>query len=127
MKQILIAISILAASLFLFMGGVKMLVSHIYNRTDCERFNIDNIEVRTGIDIPSVSEADCTCDQIAKTKRSTFTINTQQVDLDEYLTTNKFVEQDGAYVNAGEREDTKWKAKLDPETHVLTVMLEYKM
>lgn len=105
--------------------GFRSLVSHIYNHVDCEQFNIDNIEVRTGIDIPAVTEVECTCNEDKTIKTSTFTLDTDQVDLDRYVSRNKFQAIDGYYENTGERKDTKWKAKLDKGSHQLTVTVEY--
>lgn len=126
MKQILIGLSIIALFLLLFMGGFKLLAGHIYGRTDCERFNIDNIEVRTGIDIPAVSNVDCSFDASINTKFSTFTFDKNEVDLEEYVVRNDFEKNGDVYLNTGERTDTKWQAELNPETYVLTVKLEYK-
>ena len=105
--------------------GFRSLVSHIYNHVDCEQFNIDNIEVRTGIDIPAVTEVECTCNEDKTIKTSTFTLDTDQVDLDRYVSRNKFKAIDGHYEHTGERKDTKWKARLDSENHQLTVTVEY--
>ena len=89
MKKILLILS--AISLFLtlvgfgFYGFSKM----IYNSCDCERFNIDNIELRTGINIPSIKDTECTYDQTTKTKKATFIIDTEKVDIEDYILKNK--------------------------------------
>lgn len=116
------SISILAIGAIL---GYRSLVSHIYDYVDCERFNIDNIEVRTGIDIPAVTDVDCSCNEDKSVKTSTFVLDTDQVNLDQYVTRNKFKAKNGHYENVGERKDTRWKATLDKASHELTVRVEY--
>lgn len=116
------AISVLAIGAIL---GFRSLVSHIYDHVDCEQFNIDNIEVRTGIDIPAVTDVDCSCNEQKTVKTSTFVLDIGQVDLDHYVTRNKFKAVNGQYENTGERKDTRWKATLDKERHELTVRVEY--
>ena len=106
------------------MVSFNSLAKHIYNRTDCERFNIDNVEVRTGIDIPSIIDA--TCSSNGKIKNSIFTIDTNKVDINTYIKTNKFVKEDSIYINTGESKNTKWKITLNPESAILNVSIEYK-
>ena len=103
-----------------------MLVSNIYNRMECERFNIDNIEVRTGIDIPKVTSAVCECDNLEKIKTSHFTIDTKVVNIKDYVAKNRFVLKEGIYIQKGEREDTKWLATLDQSSNELMVRVEYR-
>ncbi|MBX2874703.1 MAG: hypothetical protein KTR30_21450 [Saprospiraceae bacterium] len=116
------SISVLAICAIL---GFRSMVSHIYNRVDCESFNIDNIEVRTGIDIPAVTDVECSCNEEKTIKTSTFTLDVKQVDLDQYVSRNKFKATDGYFENTGQRKDTKWKAKLDKGSNELTVIVEY--
>ncbi len=116
------SISVLAIGAIL---GFRGLVSHIYDYVDCERFNIDNIEVRTGIDIPAVTDVECSCNEEKTMKTSTFVLDTEQVNLDQYVSRNKFKAVNGHYENNGERKDTRWKATLDKGSHELTVTVEY--
>lgn len=106
--------------------GYKMLSSHIYNRTDCEQFNIDNIEVRTGINIPVVNEVTCDFKSTENTKVSVFMLKRLSLDFDHYIKRNDFVKEGDFYVNRGERADTKWEAKLSKEDLKLVVSLVYK-
>ena len=108
------------------MLSFKILVSHIYQRQDCERFNIDNIELRTGINIPSTSDSDCSCDPSQNIKSATFLIDTQKVDLDDYIIVNNFTEEDGLYINNGDRVDTEWRTTLNKTTGDLAVFIKYK-
>ncbi|MEM1121380.1 MAG: hypothetical protein AAGJ18_13090 [Bacteroidota bacterium] len=110
----------------LFLAACKGLVNHIYNRTDCEQFNIDNIEVRTGIDIPAVSDVTCEFKSTENTKISVFILDKSVLDFDYYIQRNKFIREGDFYVNAGERTDTKWNARLNKENLELRVALTYK-
>ncbi len=123
LNKALITISVL---LLLGFVGCKSLINHIYNRTDCERFNIDNIEVRTGIDIPPVSEVICEFKESERTKVAVFTLERASLDLARYVKRNDFVDKGAFYLNTGEREDTKWNARLDKEHLELKVSLVYK-
>ena len=124
LKKLLIVTGIIGLFIVLFMVSFNSLAKHIYNRTDCERFNIDNVEVRTGIDIPSIIDA--TCSSNGKIKNSIFTIDTNKVDINTYIKTNKFVKEDSIYINTGESKNTKWKITLNPESAILNVSIEYK-
>ncbi len=106
--------------------GCKMLTQHIYNRTDCERFNIDNIEVRTGINIPAVDEVTCEIKAKENTKVSVFRLSKPSLDFSHYVKRNDFIKEGNFYVNRGEREDTEWEAKLNEADLKLVVSLVYK-
>ena len=116
-------------TLFFFLGaiGCKSLIGHIYNRVDCEQFNIDNVEVRTGINIPAVTDVECQCDEAKTIKTNTFILNSDLVDMNDYVSKNKFQLEDGQYKNIGKREDTEWEAILNTETSELKVVIKYRM
>jgi len=120
--------TLLAIGIFILLGfaGCKGLINHIYNRTDCKQFNIDNIEVRTGINIPAVSNVVCEFKTAEKTKVAVFTLDKTKVDLAQYTTRNDFIQKGNQYVKSGERADTKWAANLDATTWDLTVSVVYK-
>lgn len=115
---------IIIGALSLF--SIQSFVEGIYNRTDCEQFNIDNIEVRTGIDIPKILSVDCNFDAATRTKTSTFMLDYTIMDVEDYIRKNEFVLENEQYVNSGERADTKWKAVLDKETGALKISVVYK-
>ncbi len=127
MKYILYTMA--SVTLFFLLGavGCKSLINHIYNRVDCEQFNIDNVEVRTGINIPAIKRVDCECDETKTLKTNTFILNSDIVDMTEYVSRNKFKLEDGQYKNIGKREDTEWEAILNPETSELKVVIKYRM
>jgi len=125
MKNLIIIISSIAVIGVGLIFGFRSLVSHIYNHVDCEQFNIDNIEVRTGIDIPAVSRVECNCNEEKTMKTSTFTLDSEKVQLEQYVLRNNFKVSNGLYENSGERADTRWNAILDLETRQLKVTIEY--
>ena len=124
MKQLLYIIGGIAITMILFMGGCKLLNKQIFSRQDCERFNIDNIEVRTGIDIPKVENSTCKCAE--GTKDAEFTLKLKSAEIDRYVSRNKFELEDNLYINANEDEYTKWFATLDLATQKLKVHIDYK-
>jgi hypothetical protein len=127
MKKILIALLSIPILILLFIGGYRGLTKHIYNRTDCEAFNIDNIELRTGIDVPAVIESDCECFVTGNTKTAKFILDTENLDFERYVSRNKFEWLEGEYRNSGETDDTAWASTLNQETKELTVFIEYKL
>lgn len=127
MKYVLYSIASVMLVMFLGAAGCKSLINHIYNRVDCEQFNIDNVEVRTGINIPAVTAVDCECNETKNLKTNTFMLNADIVDLTDYASKNKFILEDGQYKNMGKREDTEWEAILNPETSELKVVIKYRM
>ena len=109
------------------MGSFRLLTKHIYSRTDCEAFNIDNIELRTGIDVPAVIESGCECFISGNIKTAKFTLDVENLDFERYVSRNKFEWVEGEYRNSGERDDTAWASTLNLETKELTVFIEYKL
>ena len=125
MKNIVI---VLLASLLVIgtiVGGFMPLTKHIYNRSDCERFNIDNIEVRTGINIPAISDAECSCDEIKKTKFSKFTLNEEEVNIEGWIVTNGLKLEQDLYFRQGKNKHTIWEATFDPASNELEIKIEY--
>jgi len=126
MKKVSLSLLIGTLVLLFPIFGFRMLVKHIYNRTDCERFNIDNIEVRTGINIPAVEDVICEFKATENTKVSMFTLNKSSLDFSRYIKNNDFVKEGDFYINRGKKADTEWEARLSEEDLKLTVSLVYK-
>lgn len=124
MKKVVIIIGSIALFCLLFMLGCKTLISTIANSNDCEQFNIDNVEVRTGIDIPATTQVDCMYNN--GVKNVNFTLDTSKVDIIDYLEKNKFVKDKEVYVNNGEREKTSWNAIYHTKYAVLAMRIVYK-
>ena len=116
-------IGLLMFMVILFMGGCKLLVREIFNSKDCERFNIDNIEVRTGVNIPKVSDCNCVVD--GNTKTSSFIIDVNQVDVNEYSRKHHFEKADSLFALSNITDHTKWNATLNMETAELRFTLYY--
>jgi DNA-binding transcriptional MerR regulator len=125
MKKLLIVLASIFALIFLFWLAANLLGKHIYSRTDCRRFNIDNIELRTGIDIPQIKEAKTKCKSDSKVKTASFILNLTPTELDSYLIKNQFTKESDLYINKGQRKDTQWEAILNPENMELKVKIEY--
>ncbi|MFA9390678.1 MAG: hypothetical protein ACERKD_12770 [Prolixibacteraceae bacterium] len=123
LKKIFISLAIIVAFLLLFMGGCVGLSKYIFSCKGCQQFNIDNTELRTGIDIPSVNSVDCNSD--GHIKVSTFVIDTSSLNMKEYISTNRFKFTDGLYRKSGENVKTKWEASLNALSAELTVKIEY--
>jgi hypothetical protein len=124
MKKVIIG-SILVAVLFgMLYGGLHLFGWHIFNTQSCERFNIDNIELRTGINIPEVKTTDCEC--INNKKISKFVIDTTKVDLDVYVSRNDFTLIDDLYIKKNDNKNSTYKVIFNKETAELIVNLTYK-
>jgi hypothetical protein len=128
MKKVLLILSAIALFLtlvgFAFYGFSKM----IYNSCDCERFNIDNIELRTGINIPSIKDTECTYDETTKTKKTTFIIDTEKVDIEDYILKNELVKSDAEnlYVKSNDIKSHSYKGVLNKKTGKLDIEIIYK-
>jgi hypothetical protein len=128
MKKVLLILSAIALFLtlvgFAFYGFSKM----IYNSCDCERFNIDNIELRTGINIPSIKDTECTYDETTKTKKATFIIDTEKVDIEDYILKNELVKSDAEnlYVKSNDIKSHSYKGVLNKKTGKLDIEIIYK-
>ncbi len=124
MKHLLIGLAIMCVIILSFMAGYRLLTRHIFDRTDCERFNIDNIELRTGINIPVVDDVTCDCGE--GYKKSSFVLDTKHVDVKDYASKNEFELKEGVYVAQGDDQYTKWEASLETNSNKLTIYMEYK-
>ncbi|MFT6166238.1 MAG: hypothetical protein ACJAV5_000123 [Vicingaceae bacterium] len=100
MKQLLYITGGTVLLSILFMGGCRMLSKQIFNHQDCKRFNIDNIELRTGIDIPAIENAIFEC--APGTKDAEFTLKINPEDLEHYLSQNKFKWVNSTFINSNE-------------------------
>ena len=120
--MIKIVLSIILFFAFLVVS-FKLLTGHIYDRKDCERFNIDNLECRTGVNVPAVKDGDCECD--GKVKESSFTLDIEDNRVESYLSKNGFKKVSDYYHRKGENEDTKWEVLFNTENKKLSFVVEY--
>ena len=120
----------------------------------CKRFNIDNIETRIRIDIPSIYDDSecfsCILDKAENTKTNYFKIRTDVVNMDRYIERNSFISvsesdldlsvfgklvkipeitpenmQNYCY-NSGEGKRTDWMAIVNKNSGDLWVYMKYK-
>ena len=124
MRNVLIIVGVLVISGILFVGSVHLFGKHIYNTRSCNVFNIDNIELRTGVNIPKVTATECQCTN--DTKVSKFIIDSEQIEVDDYIKKNNFKLIDDLYIKANDNENSTYKVVFNKETSELIVNLTYK-
>lgn len=91
---------------------------------DCDRFNIDHIELRTGIDVPRIKRNYC---ELTVTKRTvSFQLLLTGQEKTEYAEKYFQWSNDHLYTNEGSNEQTHWFASLDTLTSELKFELHYK-
>jgi len=123
-KHIVLSMILFVVFIVMLYGGVHLFGRHIYNTQSCERFNIDNIELRTGVNIPEVTSTDCECKD--NKKYSKFIINTEKVDLDDYVSRNDFTLVDDLYIKENDNKNSTYKVVFNKKTAELIVDLTYK-
>jgi len=92
-KQVIGVLAAIIVIVGIGYGNRALLFYYAINSNSCERYNIDNIETRTPIDIPARHrQDDCSCilDKEANTKTNYFRIRTEWVDMDKYVENNSF-------------------------------------
>nr|WP_321228466.1 hypothetical protein [uncultured Psychroserpens sp.] len=124
MKHFLIILSVLAIFLIAIYGGLHFFGNLIYNTQSCNRFNIDNIELRTGVNIPEIVTSDCECKD--NNKISKFIIDSVKVDLDDYISKNKFTRVGNLYVKENDNSNSTYKVTFEKQTAELIINLTYK-
>lgn len=128
MKRILLIL----ATIFLFFSlvgfGIYSFSKVIYNSCDCDRFNIDNIELRTGINIPAVKNIECNYNKTTKTKKSSFIIDTKTVNIEDYIKKNNLekADDDNLYFKSNNIKSHSYKVILNKNTGELDVKINYK-
>lgn len=128
MKKILLIFSAIVLFFTLVGFGFNGFGKMIYNSCDCERFNIDNIELRTGINIPSIKSEECFYDENTKTKKSSFIIDKQKVDIEDYIQKNNLVSfnSNELYSKIYDAKKQSYKVFLDKKTGKLNIEIVYK-
>lgn len=121
-KKLLILLGFVVGLPLLFMAGCKTLTSTIYQSMDCDQFNIDHIELRTGIDVPKIKRKYCQLNDSTRTVEFEVLLNAEE--LDAYSA--KYFEWNAPVFTAvGERSDTRWQARLDTSSRALIFHLYY--
>lgn len=128
MKKILFIIGAILLFFTLVGFGIYGFSKVIYNSCSCERYNIDNIELRTGINIPAVKNIECNYNETTRTKKSSFIIDTEKVDIEDYIQKNKLdkSEIENFYVKSNEIKSHSYKMILNKNSGKLDVEIKYK-
>ena len=125
MKKPILILLIVVSFIALFMLAFVGLSKHIFNYVSCEQFNIDNIELRTGIDIPSVQTGEIQCTCTDSTKVSSFKLDLEKVQLADYLDRNGFKASEDLFIKSNKTDKTDWHAQYDPEENILSFDIKY--
>lgn len=120
--RVLLIIALIFAIPLLFIKGCQSLTHTIYWSMDCDQFNIDHIEVRTGIDIPKVTTKKCSLTE--KQRITDFNIELDEHALSAYANKH-FTFIDSLYFASGVQEHHLWFATLDTANSVLHFELQY--
>lgn len=131
--------------LFALIVGALLVVSFsmmtFRNSKDCSQLVIDTNEVASGINIPSLLEADCHFWEESQIRTGIYVIDTMRVDLENYIVNNQlsavaqnavpvlwirdFLENEGVvrpqerdelYFSEGVNEGNRWQCILDKKT-----------
>ena len=78
-KTILFLLGAIVGIPLLFMVGCKSLVKTIYQSMDCDQFNIDHIELRTGIDVPKIRRKYCQLKDSTRTVEFEVLLNSEEL------------------------------------------------
>lgn len=124
-SRILMVITLLTLLVpLLFIKACKSLASTIYHSMDCDRFNIDHIELRTGIDVPKITRNRCELND--SSRLVSFQLLKSGADKAAYAA-KYFTWKEGSYFSAaGENHDTYWSASLDTATGELIFNIHYR-
>jgi len=121
-RKVLVFILVTICIPLLLMKGCQSLTRTIYWSMDCDQFNIDHIEVRTGINIPKVSTLHCS---LSSTQRLVdFNVHLDDDELHSYADKH-FTYQDSLHSAEGVREHHRWFATLDTANRILHFELQY--
>ncbi|MDA8994198.1 hypothetical protein N9H17_02390 [Schleiferiaceae bacterium] len=121
-KKLLILLGFVVGLPLLFMAGCKTLTSTIYQSMDCDQFNIDHIELRTGIDVPKVKRKNCQLNDSTRTVEFEVLLNAEELDA---YSAKYFEWHAPVFTAEGERSDTRWQARLDTSSRALIFHLYY--
>nr|WP_321223043.1 hypothetical protein [uncultured Psychroserpens sp.] len=124
MKKVFLVVTVLFTIFAAFYGAIHLFGRYIYNTQSCELFNIDNIELRTGVNIPEITSSDCDCHN--NHKEAKFIINKQEVDLENYVSKNNFRLVHDLYVKENDNENSTYRVTLNKQTAELIINLTYK-
>ncbi len=93
---------------------------------DCNGFNIDHIEVRTGIDVPKTVSSFCKLNADQTRRDADFVLDTTIVNINQWLAKNKFTKSGSQYERSGDKADHEWRATFKMDKNQLSVQIIYK-
>lgn len=91
---------------------------------DCDRFNIDHIELRTGIDIPQITRN--YCELTNGKRRVSFQLLKSGTDKMRYAQKYFTWYEQGLFKSEGMNDHTVWTATLDTVSNELNFELQYR-
>jgi hypothetical protein len=102
------------------------MVVYISSENDIHRQSYEryNIELRTGVDIREITVTDCKCKDHKKISK--FSIDTEKVDLDDYISKNNFMLIDDLYIKKNDNKNLRYKVVFDKKNAELIINLTYK-
>ena len=121
-KTILFLLGAIVGLPLLFMVGFKSLVKTIYHSMDCDQFNIDHIELRTGIDVPKIRRKYCQLKDSTRTVEFEILLNSEEL---KSYSAKYFNWEAPLFTAEGRRSDSKWQASLDTSTRALIFNIYY--
>ena len=123
-RKVIIITSLTILVPLLLMKGCQSFARTIYNSMDCNQFNIDHIELRTGIDVPQIKRNYC---ELTDTSR-TVSFQLLKTGKDKKAYAEKYFRwsEGSLFVQEGSNSDTRWSARLDTVTSELVFKLHYK-
>ena len=121
--RILLIIAIIFAIPLLLVKGCQSLAKEMYWSMDCDQFNIDHIELRTGIDIPKITRNYC---ELSPTQRKvSFELHKSGKDKAQYAAKYFDYSGDHLFSASGTRKDHQWFTTLDTTTNELIFIIHY--
>ena len=123
-RKVIIITSLTILVPLLLMKGCQSFARTMYNSMDCNQFNIDHIELRTGIDVPQIKRNYC---ELTDTSR-TVSFQILKTGEDKRVYAEKYFRwsKESVFVQEGSNSDTRWSAQLDTVTSELVFKLHYK-
>lgn len=123
-RNVSLLIAVIVVIPLLLTQGCRSLMKNIYNSMDCNQFNIDHIELRTGIDVPQIKRNYC---ELTDTSR-TVSFQLLKTGEDKKAYAQKYFRwtKGSLFVQEGSNSDTRWSARLDTVTSELVFKLHYK-
>lgn len=84
--------------------------------------------LRTGINIPEIKSVACNYNEITKTKKSSFIIDTKEINIEDYIQKNKLekADDDNLYIKSNDVKSHSYKVILCKKTGELDVEINYK-